>query len=164
MSDAPFLIEVDDVTRPEVLALLEEHLRNMYELTPPDQVFAFDARKLRAPGVTFWTAWRDARLMGCAALKALSATAGEVKSMRTPASARRSGAGRALLAHLLDEARRRGYTELFLETGRQAAFLPAHTLYRSMGFTDCGAFGDYVDVGNSVYMTLRLDPDQPAAS
>lgn len=41
-------IEVDDATRPEVLALLEEHLRSMYELSPPDQVFAFDASKLRA--------------------------------------------------------------------------------------------------------------------
>lgn len=158
MSDTPFHIEIDDVTRPEVLALLEEHLRNMHELTPPDQVFAFDASRLRAPGVTFWTAWRDGRLMGCAALKQLSPTSGELKSMRTPAAARRSGAGRALLAHLLDQARARGYTQLFLETGRHPAFAPAHTLYRSMGFTDCAAFADYVDVGQSVYMTLRLDP------
>jgi putative acetyltransferase len=36
-------IEIDDVSRPQVLALLEEHLRNMYQLSPPDQVFAFDA-------------------------------------------------------------------------------------------------------------------------
>jgi hypothetical protein len=50
-------IEIDDVSRPQVLALLEEHLHNMYELTPPDQVFAFDASKLRQPGVVFWTAW-----------------------------------------------------------------------------------------------------------
>ena len=62
-------IEVDDVTRPDVLALLEEHLRNMYELSPPDQVFAFDASKLRAPGITFWTAWENGTLYGCAALK-----------------------------------------------------------------------------------------------
>lgn len=158
MSDAPFHIEVDDVTRPEVLALLEEHLRNMYELTPPDQVFAFDAAKLRAPGVTFWSAWRDGRLMGCAALKQLSPTTGEVKAMRTPAAARRTGAGRALLAHLQDEARARGYTRLFLETGRHPAFAPAHALYRSMGFTDCAAFGDYVDVGQSVYMTREVRP------
>jgi putative acetyltransferase len=52
-------IEIDDVTRSEVLALLEEHLRSMHELSPPDQVFAFDASKLRDPGVTFWTAWKD---------------------------------------------------------------------------------------------------------
>ena len=36
-------IETDDLTRPQVLALLEEHLRYMYELSPPETVFAFDA-------------------------------------------------------------------------------------------------------------------------
>lgn len=153
----PFRIEQDDVTRPAVLALLEEHLRNMHELSPPDQVFAFDASKLRAPDVTFWTAWRADRLMGCAALKQLTATSGEVKSMRTPAAARRTGAGRALLAHVLLIARDRGYDTLYLETGRHPAFHPAHALYRSVGFVERGAFGSYVDTGNAVYMELTLD-------
>ena len=149
-------IEVDDVTRPQVLALLEEHLRNMHEVTPREYVFAFDASKLRAPGVVLWTAWQDDTLLGCAALKELSSTQGEVKSMRTPARLRRHGAGRALLNHILDVARQRGYEELFLETGCQPAFQPAHSLYRSVGFTDCGPFGEYTENGNSVFMSLRL--------
>lgn len=150
-------IEVDDVTRPQVLALLEEHLRNMYELSPPDAVFAFDASKLRAPGVVFWTAWEDQNLLGCAALKELSPAQGEVKSMRTPARLRRRGVGRALLDHILDVSRQRGYQQLFLETGNHPAFAPAHTLYRSAGFRECGPFGAYKDNGFSVFMTLRLD-------
>ena len=125
-------IEIDDVSRPEVLALLEEHLRNMYELSPPDQVFAFDASKLRAPGVVFWTAWTH-----------------EV-------SLRRHGAGRALLNHILQVSRERGYRELFLETGRHPAFAPAQTLYRSVGFRECGPFGAYEENGNSVFMSLQL--------
>ena len=149
-------IEVDDVSRPEVLALLEEHLRNMHELTPPEFVFAFDASKLRAPGITFWTAWENETLLGCAALKELSPVHAEIKSMRTPATLRRNGAGRALLNHILQVARERGYQQLFLETGCQPAFGPAHTLYRSAGFADCGPFGDYRDNGNSVFMSLRL--------
>jgi putative acetyltransferase len=149
-------IEVDDLTRPEVLALLEEHLRNMYELSPPEHVFAFDAAKLRAPDVTFWTAWHDATLVGCAALKELSPTRGEVKSMRTPARLRRQGAGRALLDHILQVSRTRGYHELFLETGGHPAFAPAQALYRSVGFRDCGPFGSYRENGNSVFMFLRL--------
>lgn len=154
---APLRIELDDVTRPAVLALLEEHLRNMHELSPPDQVFAFDASKLRAPDVTMWTAWRGDELMGCAALKQLTPISGEVKSMRTPAAARRTGAGRALLEHLLRVARERGYDALYLETGRHPAFHPAHALYRSAGFVERGAFGSYVDTGNACYMELRLD-------
>ena len=152
-------IEIDDVSRPEVIALLEEHLRNMYEVTPPDQVFAFDANKLRAPGITFWTAWQDGTLLGCAALKELSPTQGEVKSMRTPASLRRRGAGRALLNHILQVSRERRYQELFLETGCQPAFVPAQTLYRSFGFTECGPFGSYEENGNSVFMSLQLRTD-----
>lgn len=151
-------IEPDDITRPAVLALLEEHLRSMYDLSPPEQVFAFDADKLRAPEITFWTAWDDDLLLGCAALKQMSATEGEVKSMRTPARIRRRGAGRALLDHLLRVARERGYRKLFLETGRQPAFHPAHALYRSVGFELCGPFGNYKDNGNSVFMQLDLDP------
>jgi len=149
-------IEIDDLSRPPVLALLEEHLRNMYELTPPQYVFAFGASKLRAPGVTFWTAWQDDTLLGCAALKELSPREGEIKSMRTPASLRRHGAGRALLDHILNTARERGYEALFLETGCQPEFGPAHMLYRSAGFRDCGPFGDYKDNGNSVFMSLQL--------
>jgi putative acetyltransferase len=149
-------IEIDDVSRPQVLALLEEHLRNMYELSPPDAVFAFDASKLREPGIVFWTAWKDDVLLGCAALKELSPTQGEVKSMRTPAHLRGQGAGRALLDHILQVARERGYRELFLETGRHPAFTPAHTLYRSVGFRDCGPFSAYRENGHSVFMSLRL--------
>jgi putative acetyltransferase len=152
-------IEIDDVSRPEVIALLEEHLRNMYEVTPPDQVFAFDANKLRAPGITLWTAWEDETLLGCAALKELSPIQGEVKSMRTPASLRRRGAGRALLNHILHVSRERRYQELFLETGCQPAFVPAQTLYRSVGFRECGPFGSYTENGNSVFMSLQLRTD-----
>jgi putative acetyltransferase len=149
-------IEIDDISRPQVIALLEEHLRNMYELSPPETVFAFDASKLRAPGISFWTAWKDGTLLGCAALKELSPTQGEVKSMRTPASMRRCGAGRALLDHILEVSHERGYQELFLETGRHPAFAPAQTLYLSAGFSECGPFGSYQENGHSVFMYLQL--------
>ena len=149
-------IEVDDVTRPQVLALLAEHLRNMYDVSPADAVFAFDANKLRAPDVVLWTAWEADELLGCAALKELSPIQGELKSMRTPANLRRRGAGRALLDHILGVARQRGYQQLFLETGDHPAFAPAQMLYRSAGFRDCGPFGAYTDNGFSVFMTLQL--------
>ena len=155
-------IEIDDVSRPQVLALLKEHLRNMYEITPANKVFAFDANQLRTPGVNFWTAWEGDILLGCAALKELSPTHGEVKSMRTPARLRRRGAGRALLAHILAVSRGRGYRELLLETGRHPAFAPAQTLYRSVGFRECGPFGAYQDNGSSVFMSLCLEGESAA--
>ena len=149
-------IELDDLTRPEIHALLEEHLRNMHALGPPESVHALDLAKLRAPGITFWSAWDDAGLLGCGALSEMSPTHGEIKSMRTPQARRRTGAGRALLMHIIAVARERGYERLSLETGSVAAFAPAHRLYESVGFVRCGPFGSYRDDVNSVFMTLAL--------
>ena len=87
-------IESDDLTRPEVHALLAEHLAEMFELSPPDKVSALDLERLRAPDVAFWTVWEDDLLLACGALKAVSPTEGEVKSMRTPKARRRRGAAR----------------------------------------------------------------------
>ena len=149
-------IEVDDLSRTAIHALLEEHLRSMYELSPPESVHALDLEKLRRPGITFWSAWEGPLLLGCGALKELDPGHGEVKSMRTPGAHRRRGAGRAILAHIIEVARSRSYERLSLETGSMEAFRPAQRLYESFGFTYCGPFGDYVEDPNSVFMTLRL--------
>jgi putative acetyltransferase len=149
-------IELDDLRRPAIHALLEEHLRNMHALGPPESVHALDLDRLRAPGITFWSAWDGGELLGCGALSELSPTHGEIKSMRTPEARRRTGAGRALLRHIIEAARARGYERLSLETGSVAAFEPAHRLYESAGFTRTGPFGAYVEDPNSVFMTLAL--------
>jgi putative acetyltransferase len=149
-------IEVDDLSRPQIHALLEEHLANMFELSPPESVHALDLSKLRSPDITFWSVWDGPTLVGVGALKEMSAAEGEIKSMRTPRSLRRRGAGRAVLSHIVDEARRRGYRRLNLETGSHEGFVPARRLYESFGFTECGPFGDYVPDPNSVFMTLEL--------
>lgn len=128
----------------------------MHELSPLESVHALDLEKLRQPDVTFWTAWDGQALLGCGALKELSPLHGEVKSMRTPAAMRRCGAGRQILKHILMTAKKRGYERLSLETGTATAFVPAHRLYESAGFSFCGPFGDYVEDVNSVFMTLRL--------
>ncbi|MDH4190080.1 MAG: GNAT family N-acetyltransferase [Betaproteobacteria bacterium] len=150
-------IRLDDPARPDVLALLEEHLRNMYELSPPESVHALDVSRLRSPDVSFWTVRDGEVLLGCGALKELNPLHGEVKSMRTPASLRRRGAGRAVLTHIVQEARARGYRRLSLETGSMEAFAPAQKLYESFGFSYCGPFADYKPDPNSVFMTLALE-------
>ena len=149
-------IEHDDLTRAPVLDLLREHLANMHELSPPEQVFALDVSGLQAPSITFWTVWDGDTLLGCGALKELSPTEGEIKSMRTPDALRRRGAGRAVLAHIVATARERGYTCLQLETGTHPGFGAAHALYRSFGFVDSGPFGSYKPDPSSTFMRLDL--------
>lgn len=149
-------IKIDDLSGDDIRALLNEHLQSMYELSPPESVHALDLEKLRQPDVTFWTVWHESQLVGCGALKELDNRHGEIKSMRTPQAVRRQGAGRAMLAHIIDVAKSRSYERLSLETGSMPAFEPARRLYESFGFTYCGPFGSYAEDPHSVFMTLRL--------
>lgn len=128
----------------------------MRAISPPESVHALDLDGLRRPEITFWTAWSGAALLGCGALKELSPDHGEVKSMRTARAHRRGGVARAMLAHIVAEARRRGYERLSLETGSMAEFAPARALYERFGFGYCGPFAGYVDDPNSVFMTRRF--------
>ena len=149
-------ITVDDPSREDVAALLDEHLRSMHELSPPESVHALDVNGLKTRGVTFWTVREGNLLLGCGALKELGLDHGEVKSMRTPVALRRRGAGRAILEHIPGESRTRGYRRISLETGSMEAFVPARRLYESYGFRYCGPFGDYLEDPNSMFMTLEF--------
>ncbi|GAA6142606.1 GNAT family N-acetyltransferase [Hydrogenophaga sp. 5NK40-0174] len=149
-------IEKDDPARADVLGLLDEHMRHMHELSPPESVHALDVGALKAPGITFWSAREEGVLIGCGALKAIGPDHGEIKSMRTPAALRGRGAGRALLECILEEARSRGYKRVSLETGPAQTFQAAHRLYESAGFQECGPFGEYRLDPYSVFMTLEL--------
>lgn len=149
-------IRVDDLSGPEIHALLAEHLASMARLSPPESVHALDLDALRRPEVTFWTAWSRGQLLGCGALKQLDAQHGEIKSMRTSAAHRRRGVARALLAHIIGEARRRNYVRLSLETGAVAGFEAAHRLYAEGGFAYCAPFAGYAADPNSAFMTRLL--------
>jgi len=149
-------IVLDDLRGPEVSNLIGEHLRNMHQLSPPESIHALGLEKLRQPDITFWTVWEGAELLGCGALKELDASHGEIKSMRTAAAHLRKGVASVMLRHILDEAKRRGYRRLSLETGAAIAFEPARQLYARHGFVPCGPFGDYRPDPNSVFMTLEL--------
>jgi putative acetyltransferase len=150
-------IRIDDLTGPEIRGLLEEHLRNMHQLSPPESVHALDLSGLRRPDITFWTVWQDGELVGCGALKELDPSHGEVKSMRTASPHRRKGVGRAMLEHIIAAARSRHYARLSLETGSMEAFAPARRLYEDYGFEYCAPFADYRDDPNSVFMTRTFD-------
>lgn len=151
-----FDIRPDDLNGPEVHALLEEHLRDMYATSPPESVHALDLDALRGPTISFFAAWSGEVLLGCGALKALGDGHAEIKSMRTSEVARGQGVGSALLRHLLAAARASGITRVSLETGTEPYFEPARQLYLRHGFTECEPFGDYVLDPNSIFLTRSL--------
>jgi len=170
----PFHIRVDrDLTHPQVIALLEEHLAGMRAASPPECVFALDLNGLRRPEITFITAWRlpahgsstheEGELVAMGALKELTPTTatagghGERKSMRTSARHLRQGAAQAILTELLRLARERGYAKVSLETGSTPPFDAAIAMYRRFGFEDCGPFADYREDPFSRFMASSLN-------
>ena len=152
----PFEIKLDDPSSPQIGELLSEHLRDMYEQSPPGSVHALDLDELKKPDIAIWSVWSNDDLVGCGALKELDTEHGEIKSMRTLHAFRGKGVGKLILRHIIDEGRNRNYKRLSLETGSMAFFDPARRLYESHGFEYCGPFADYVLDANSVFMTMKL--------
>ena len=149
-------IIVDDLSGPEVRALLQDHHRNMIEITPVGSAHVLDIEALKAPAITFWSVWIDGKLAACGALKELDEQHGEIKSMRTATPFLRQGVAARLLEHILSEARKRNYKRVSLETGSFLAFEPARKLYEKYGFTYGEPFSQYTHDSNTVFMTKDL--------
>ena len=155
-------IRVDPLQSPEIIALLQEHNRDMRLHSPEESVHALDLDALRDPGITFWSVWSGADLAGCGALKQLDSRNGEIKSMRTASAFLRRGVAVCLLGHILQVARDRGYAKVWLETGAPEAFMPARKLYTRFGFEYCDPFGTYTEDPYSLFMCRSLGA-KPAA-
>ncbi|MDG2784121.1 GNAT family N-acetyltransferase [Vibrio parahaemolyticus] len=149
-------IIIDDLSGGEVIQLLEEHLADMYATSPAESVHALDVNALKSPEITFFSAWIGDELKGCLAVKRLTATHIELKSMRTTSAARKSGVATRLLKHALNIAIEQGYNEVSLETGSEDFFKPARSLYEKFGFGYCEPFANYKEDPNSRFMTRAL--------
>jgi putative acetyltransferase len=152
------LIAPDDPRADDVRALLATHLGFSHAVTPPGHVHALDVDGLVDPAVSFFSARHEGVLVGIGALKQLDEARGELKSMHTVARVRGRGVGRAMVGHLLDVARGRGYRWVGLETGTNEAYAPARALYAATGFTTCPPFAQYTDNPHSTCMHLALAP------
>ncbi len=153
---AGFSIIEDDLSGPEIRALLEVHFANMLANSPKDSCHFLDIEGLKADGVNFWSVWEGDQLAGCGALRQIDATHGEIKSMRTDARFLRRGVAQAMLDHIIAIARARGLDRISLETGSGSAFEPAYRLYQGNGFVDCAPFADYKPDPFSRFMTLEI--------
>ena len=153
---AELRIVADDLSGEQTACLIDFHLADMHRWSPPESVHAMPRERLARPDMTFFSAWRGEDIAGCGALKQLSPDDGEIKSMRVAPSFLRQGVGEAILLHLMNEARHRGYLRLNLETGRPDEFAAARTLYAKHGFAECPPFAGYTDDGFSLCMSRAL--------
>jgi putative acetyltransferase len=150
------VIAIEDPRAADVRELLEAHLAFARASSPPCAVHALEADGLAEPGVSLFAYRLDGELLCVAALRELDPAHAEIKSMHTARASRGRGIGRAMVAHLLEVARARGYGRVSLETGSQDAFAPARALYARAAFQQCDAFGGYGPSEHSVFMTRAL--------
>src|SRR5687767_5891927 len=83
------------------------------------------------------------------------------ESMRVSPRHRGRGIGKALMEHLIEEAKQRGYKRLSLQTGSMPFLVPARKLYEGFQFTPCAPFGSYREDPNSEFMTRTIGADDP---
>lgn len=150
------LIKLDDLSTEAIRTLLTHHFTDLQSKTPSESCHVLDLTALQDPSISVYSAWDGEHLLGCGALKELSPSAGEIKSMRTATEYLRKGVGRAIVLHIIGEAKRRGYTSLSLETGTDESFARARGFYGGLGFVGCEAFGEYVGSADNCFMRLML--------
>ncbi len=142
---------------PDVQELLETHANHCASASPPESCHFLPAEGLAHPSVTLWGAQdADGKIVAIGALKEMSRTEGEIKSMHTASKSRGLGTGAAILSAIEKHAQMRGYTTLWLETGTMAEFAAARRLYARMGYEVCAPFADYSVDPNSAYYTKTL--------
>jgi len=156
MTNKELRILAADLDDARIIKLLESHVSAARAETAPGSAHALDLSGLKVPTISVWAAWLDGNPVGVGALKQMSQTDAEIKSMYTLPVARRRGVASSMLSHVVETAGRKGFRRLNLETGSWAYFEPARALYASFGFSECGPFGDYSEDSNSVFMTLEL--------
>lgn len=146
-------IAIESPLTDDAARLIEGSSAALAEFYSADECFSLDPHELAAPNVRFFVARLDGVAVGCVAL-AIEDGYAEVKRMFVGPSARGHGIGRALMAALERTALSNGITLIRLETGDKLRHAVA--LYEDLGFTRCGAFGDYEDIPASMFMEKQL--------
>jgi putative acetyltransferase len=147
-------IGIEDPRQLELLAMLAESDRYYAALYPAESNHLLDASTLAGPEVTFLVARVPDRVAGFGAVVRHSAEFGEIKRMYVDPAMRGMRLGRSILAALEDRARAEGLPCLRLETGVKQP--EAIALYRSAGYEEIPAFGDYQPDPLSIFMEKRL--------
>jgi putative acetyltransferase len=143
-----------DPREPRVRRLIEELDALQLSLYPAESNHLISIDTLVQPQMRFFAATVDGDILGCGGIW-LQEDYAEVKRVYVSPKARGLGLAKQIMARLEDEARAAGMAIARLETGIHQP--DALGLYRALGYTDRGPFGDYpTEDPMSVFMEKRL--------
>lgn len=145
-----------ELDREDVRELLAMHFAEMRAGSPRDACHVLDLSGLADPAIRFFSLREGETLLCIGALKDLGGGEGEIKSMRAAPEARGKGAGKAMLDHILTQAREAGMERISLETGNSPLFDDAVRLYEKAGFTRCEPFSDYRPTPFTTFFTRQV--------
>ena len=141
---------------PDVNRLLQYHFTELRSVSPKGSTHVLDIEGLKIKSIKFWSLWEDSMLVGCGALKFLSANHGEFKSIRVSNEFRKKGYGKKIINYLILQSKQLGIKKLSVETGAGEFFLPARKLFFNAGFEPCKPFAHYLEDPNSCYYKLNI--------
>lgn len=113
-------------------------------------------RPYTPPAGCLLLARRGDEAIGVVALKPLAPGVAEIKRLYLVPAARRLGLGRALIERAVEEARRRFYERVRLDSHR-ATMMAAMALYRRLGFVEIPPYGPDFD-GAFAFFEKTLTP------
>jgi putative acetyltransferase len=151
---AEIAIALESPRRPDVTVLIDRLDAYLVSLYPAESNHLLDIEALADGSVRFFVGRQRGEALGCGALRIDVTGYGEVKRMFVLPAARGLKIGKRILQRIEDQARAEGINYLRLEAGiRQPEALG---LYRSAGFIEREAFGDYKPDPLSVFMEKAL--------
>lgn len=155
MSDAVLEFEIrrDDALGPDALALIEGSEVEQAAIYPPEVRSAFSPEELTSAGTVFCVAYLRGTPVACGGFAPYPGF-GELKRIFALIEARGTGAARAVILWLENEARAQGLTLMKLETGKDSP--AALRLYEKLGYRRTGPFGSYFENGSSIFMEKDL--------
>ena len=156
LDDVKIDITTEKSLTEEIVQLLRAHWLFCTSSTPIEHVYALDESKLFAPDITVFGARANGELLGVGALRKLDSDHAELKSMHTLTKSRGQGIGKAIVEHIEEFAKGEGLKRISLETGATEPFKPARQLYKSLGFQECEAFGEYVLSEHNICMSKLI--------
>jgi len=142
---------------PKVDELLKKHFIELRSVSPAGSTHVLDINGLKDESIKFWSLWEDNQLIGCGALKFLSDTHGEFKSIRVSDKYRKKGFGEKIINHLIDKAKKLNIKKISIETGAGDFFTPARKLFSKFNFHPCEPFAHYKEDPNSCYLTKNIN-------